>query len=193
MRVTKGLWQHVRTHLERLQTDYLDCYLLHSRSAFPLSETIKAFEQLVDEKKIRSLGLSNFDVEHINAAQQCLQRYSIACNQISYNLYNREMERSILPYCTQQNIAIIGYTPFGVDLEKSQNDKSAQVIHAIAQKHHATFRQIILAFLIRDKNVFTIPKSSKISHTIENAAAGDIVLDKEDLEKIDNAFPLGLV
>lgn len=176
--------------LKRLRTDYLDCYLLHWRGNIPLSETMAALEKLVDDGKARSLGVSNFDVGDLKEADALLSKHKIVCNQVLYNLYERGIERNLIPYCASNNIALVGYTPFGQRKIPASSTKSGAILQAIADKHHATPRQVILAFLVRFEHLFTIPKASQERHTLENARAGDLKLDQDDVDKINEAFPV---
>src|SRR5690348_11444028 len=70
--------------LRRLKTDRLDCYLLHWRGSFPLSETVAAFEELIGAGKIRSWGVSNFDVDDLEELRAVAGEGRIACNQVLY-------------------------------------------------------------------------------------------------------------
>jgi diketogulonate reductase-like aldo/keto reductase len=183
----RGTIRACEASLQRMGLEYLDCYLLHWRGGEDLAETMRALEQLVADGKIRELGVSNFEVEDLEEAQAALTREKIACNQILYHLGERTIETHELPYCRQHGIAVVAYTPFG---RGDWTDRSgARVLDEIARKHRATPRQVILAFLTRDPAVFTIPKASRVVHTEENAAAGDLRLDAPDLAKIDAAFP----
>ena len=171
-----------------MQVDYLDCYLLHWRGSVPLGETMRALEQLVRDGKIRALGVSNFDVDDLEEAQAALEHERIACNQVLYHLGERTVEEHELPYCREHDIAIVGYTPFG---RGDWTDRpGAHALEAIARKHGATPHQVILAFLTREPGTFAIPKASTVAHAEENAAAGDLRLDDEDVAAIDEAFPL---
>jgi diketogulonate reductase-like aldo/keto reductase len=174
--------------LQRLGCDYLDCFLLHWRGGIPLAETMRAMEQLVADGKIRSLGVSNFDVDDLREAQALLEREPLACNQVLYHLNERTIEAHELPHCRATGVAIVGYTPFGRGDYEDQPGNAA--LERIAGKHGATARQVILAFLTRDPIAFAIPKAARVAHVAENAAAGDLVLDAEDIAAIDEAFPV---
>ncbi|HEX3462650.1 MAG TPA: aldo/keto reductase [Candidatus Elarobacter sp.] len=174
--------------LKRMRVDYFDCYLLHWRGSIPLGETMRALEQLVRDGKTRSLGVSNFDVQDLEEAQVALEREPIACNQVLYHLGERTIEEHEFPYCREQEIAIVAYTPFG---RGDWTDRpGAHVLDEIARKHGATARQVILAFLTRDPIAFTIPKAATVPHVEENAGAGDLRLDEDDVAAIDRAFPV---
>jgi len=174
--------------LRRLGVDYLDCFLLHWRGNLPLAETMRALETLVADGKIRSLGVSNFDVADLEEARGALEREPLACNQVLYHLGERTIEEHELAYCRAHAIALVGYTPFG---RGDWADRAGRrVLDEIARKHGATARQVTLAFLIRDRDVFVIPKAAQIAHTEENAAAADLRLDAGDVAAIDRAFPV---
>jgi diketogulonate reductase-like aldo/keto reductase len=97
--------------LKRLKTDWLDMYLLHWPGAHPIRETMRAMEKLVAEGLIRLIGVSNFDVEELKAAEKALRNEPMACDQVLYHLGYRGIERRLLPYCTKRKIAVVGYAP----------------------------------------------------------------------------------
>jgi diketogulonate reductase-like aldo/keto reductase len=175
--------------LSRLKVDYLDCYLLHWRGSHPVGETMKAMAELVAQGKIRSLGVSNFDVEDLEEAQSHLGKDQLACNQVLYHLEERGIERALIPYCQKRSIALVGYTPFGQRRLPADDTESGAVLKAVAKRHDATMRQVLLAFLVRLEGTFTIPKASNPDHVRENALAGDLVLSEQDIKQIDAAFP----
>jgi diketogulonate reductase-like aldo/keto reductase len=174
--------------LQRLKTDYLDCYLLHWRGGVALRETMRAFEQLVADGKIRSLGVSNFAVEDLRDAQASLERERIACNQVLYHLGERSIEAHEIPYCRDAGIAVVAYTPFG---RGDWTDASgARDLAAIARAHDVTPHAVILAFLTRADGTFAIPKASTVAHVHDNAAAGALRLTADEIATIDRAFPV---
>jgi diketogulonate reductase-like aldo/keto reductase len=172
--------------LKRLKTDRLDCYLLHWRGSYPLAETVAAFEQLAAAGKIRSWGVSNFDVDDLDEMLAVAGEGKIACNQVLYHLKERAIEHAVVPWCKQHAVAVVAYSPFGHDEFPQPNSKGGGVLHRVAQAHGASPRQVALAFLTRDPELFAIPKASSAAHAADNAAAGDLVLSRDEL-----AFPLG--
>jgi diketogulonate reductase-like aldo/keto reductase len=176
--------------LSRLGTDHLDCYLLHWPGRHPLEGTIGAFEQLVREGKIRSWGVSNFDVDELQEALEIAGPRRMACNQVLYNLKARDIEDRVLPWCVEHEVAVVGYSPFGSGDFPSPQSRGGKLLAEIARAHRATPHQISLAFLIRDPHVFTIPKSVKVSRVRENAAAADLRLTAEEIARIEQVFPL---
>jgi diketogulonate reductase-like aldo/keto reductase len=177
--------------LQRLKTDRLDCYLLHWRGSHPLSETVAAFEQLVDAGKIRSWGVSNFDADDLDEMLDVAGEGKIACNQVLYHLRERAIEHAVIPWCEAHGTAVVAYSPFGHDDFPQAQSKSGEVLQAIAKSHGASPRQIALAFLTRRPSVFAIPKASSQEHAADNAAAGGLALSRDDIAVLDKAFPRG--
>jgi diketogulonate reductase-like aldo/keto reductase len=187
----KGTVAACECSLARLRTDRLDCYLLHWRGRHPLEETIAAFEQLKRDGKLLSWGVSNFDVPDLEQAWRLAGAGAIACNQVLYHLAERAIEHAVLPWCEQRGIAVVGYSPFGHGEFPGPRTAGGRVLQEIAASHGATPRQVALRFLVRRQPLFTIPKASHPDHTAENAGAGDLYLTDAEIERIDQAFPLG--
>jgi diketogulonate reductase-like aldo/keto reductase len=177
--------------LKRLKTDRLDCYLLHWRGSFPLAETVEAFEQLVRSGKIRSWGVSNFDADDLDELLDVAGEGRIACNQVLYHLQERAIEHAVIPWCARHGVAVVAYSPFGHDDFPDAQSKGGAVLQTIAKRHGASMRQVALAFLTREANLFAIPKASRAEHVAENAAAGDLVLSADEMSLLDQAFPRG--
>jgi len=177
--------------LARLKTDRLDCYLLHWRGACPLAETVAAFEQLVSAGKIRSWGVSNFDAGDLGEMLAVAGQGRIACNQVLYHLSERAIEHSVIPWCEQHGVAVVAYSPFGHNDFPQPRSKAGRALQAIAEAHGASVRQVALAFLTRAPSVFAIPKASTPEHAADNAAAGKLMLGKDEIAALDHAFPRG--
>jgi diketogulonate reductase-like aldo/keto reductase len=187
----KGTLRSCDAFLKRLQTDYLDAYLIHWWSgSHPIAETMRAMEALVAAGKIRYIGVSNFDVDRLKEAQKALTQEKIVCNQVLYHLRSRGIERRLLPYCESQSIAVVGYSPYGQGDFPSPNSKQGRALAAIADRHGKTPRQVALNFLTRLPGLFTIPKASSLDHVRENAGGQGWSLTPEDLSLIDEAFPV---
>jgi diketogulonate reductase-like aldo/keto reductase len=176
--------------LARLKTDRLDCYLLHWRGSVPLDETIAAFETLAGQGKIRSWGVSNFDVDDLEDALAIAGEGRIACNQVLYHLGERAIEHAVTPWCEAHGVTVVAYSPFGSGGFPGAGSSGGRVLADIAEELGASARQVALAFLMRRPAVVTIPKASQAAHALDNAAAGDLTLSKDQIERIDRAFPL---
>ena len=178
--------------LARLRTDRLDCYLLHWRGAYPLEETIAAFDTLVRDGKILSWGVSNFDVADLDEVAAIAGAGHPACNQVLYHLQERAIEHAVLPWCQRHGTAVVAYTPFGQSRTAfDARTEQGRVLDEIAKAHGATARQVALRFLLRHPEVFVIPKASRMAHVAENAGAATLELSADELAGIDTAFPRG--
>ncbi|HUM10424.1 MAG TPA: aldo/keto reductase [Myxococcaceae bacterium] len=176
--------------LRRLGTDHLDCYLLHWPGPHPLEETFAGFEQLVRDGKIRHWGVSNFDVDNLEDALDVAGPRRIACNQVLYHLRARDIEDRVLPWCVEDEVAVVGYSPFGSGDFPPPQSRGGKVLGEVARAHGVSPHQVALAFLIRDPHVFAIPKSAKVSRVRENATAANLRLTAQEIARIEEAFPL---
>ncbi|PVZ96338.1 oxidoreductase [Amnibacterium flavum] len=177
--------------LTRLGTDRLDCYLLHWRGSYPLEETFAGFEQLREQGKIRSWGVSNFDVDDLEEAWRSGGEGRLACNQVLYHLKERAIEHAVLPWCERRGVAVVAYSPFGHDDFPGPRTPGGRVLEEIAADHGASARQVALRFLVRRPGVFAIPKASTAAHADENAGAGSLRLSAAECDRISAAFPRG--
>jgi diketogulonate reductase-like aldo/keto reductase len=177
--------------LKRLKTDRLDCYLLHWRGSYPLSETVAAFDELVSAGKIRAWGVSNFDADDLDEMLDVAGEGKIACNQVLYHLQERAIEHAVIPWCEAHGTAVVAYSPFGHNDFPDPGSKGGKTLQKIAQAHGAAPRQVALAFLTRRSSVFAIPKASTAEHAADNAAAGELSLSQDEIAALDNAFPRG--
>ncbi len=182
----KGVAAACERSLRRLRTDYLDCYLLHWRGSNDLAETMEALEALVEAGKIRSLGVSNLDPWDLREAAAALRKAPIACDQVLYNLQERTPEAHELPWCRENGAAFVAYTPLA-RLPAAQGEAT---LIDIARRYVATPEAIALAFLVRDRCSFAIPKANTIAHVEANARAVEIELTPDECEAIDRAYPV---
>lgn len=187
----QGVVRACERSLKALGTDHLDCYLLHWRGGVPLAETFRAFEDLQAAGKIRSFGVSNFDVDDLEEAWGLLGPGKLACNQVLYHLQERAIEHSVIPWCQAHQVAVVAYSPFGHDDFPDPHTPQGKVLQQIAQTHGATPRQVALAFLTRIEGLFTIPKASSAAHARENAGADEVTLTPAQLAQLDAAFARG--
>lgn len=174
--------------LKRLGIDCLDLYLLHWPGSHPIGETMRGLESLARDRMTRCIGVSNFDVNELREAQAALRNEPLACNQVLYHLGDRGIERRLIPYCREQGIAVMGYSPFGHRSFPKPRSRGGMALAGVAERNGKTVRQVVLAFLTRD-GVFAIPKSGNPEHVRENAGALGLALTAEDTAEIDQAFP----
>ncbi|MDY8110528.1 aldo/keto reductase [Fulvimarina sp. 2208YS6-2-32] len=171
--------------LERLGTDRLDLYLLHWSGSEPVSETVRAFERLKEDGKIRNWGVSNLDRNDIETGFDLDDGLAPVINQLYYSLEERGIEFRFLDWMRSRGIGVMAYTPLG----ESGTLRTNPVLGEIAARHGATPAQIALAFALRQPSLCTLVKASSPEHVRENAGAADIALTSADLRALDAAFP----
>ncbi len=179
--------------LRRLKTSYIDLYQIHwPNPVYPIEDTMKAMERLVDEGIVRFVGVSNFSVEEFEEAQHYLPNYKIVSNQVLYSLNSRSVENDMLLYCGRNNITILAYTPLDsgrLCVESQQRvPRKYGVLMEIASRLSKTPAQVALNWCIKHKNVVAIPKSDSVERTIENCNASGWYLSDEDMELLDSVF-----
>jgi diketogulonate reductase-like aldo/keto reductase len=174
--------------LRRLKTDFIDLYQIHwPNPKIPISETMLAMERLIDEGKIRYVGMSNFSLKELKEAESLLDKNKMVSIQVEYNLFDRSIESNILPYCEGNGITTIAYSP--LDHGKIVcGERKHKVLQAIAEKYNKTMAQITLKWLIAHPTVITIPKATNPEHIKENASSADFELAEEDFEEIFQIF-----
>lgn len=171
--------------LKRLGTDRIDLYLLHWRGGHPLSETVEGFERLRETGKIRFWGVSNLDLSEMEEIAALPDGAHCATDQVLYNAETRGIEFDLLPWCRARHMPIMAYSPVG------QGGKllRSPALTAVARRHRVTPAQVAIAWTLRDDDVISIPKASDPEHVRQNAAAGELVLGKDDLAEIDTRHP----
>lgn len=187
----QGTIKHCEQTLRRLRTDHLDCYLLHWPGSHPLQDTIAALEALVQSGKTRAWGVSNFDEDELQSALEIAGPGRIACNQVLYHLEERSIEHAVVPWCEANDVAVVGYTPYGQHRQFPPRGPGGAALSEVAQRLGATARQVALAFLTRRSSLFAIPKSTNPEHLRENAGGARLELSAADIAAIERAFPLG--
>ncbi len=171
--------------LQRLKTDYIDLYQIHwPNLTIPIGETIRAMEDLVDSGKVRYIGVCNFSKREMRAAQLALGKHKIMSNQVEYNLFDRFIEGSVLPYCQSEQAIVIAYSPLDRG-RTTDGDARKKLLADLAIKYQRTPSQIALNWLTSQRSVVVIPKSVNLEHIRQNAAAVDFNLETEDKALID--------
>lgn len=184
-----GLVSACEASLQRLGTDYLDLYLLHWRGNYSLQETVSGMEKLIAQGKIRHWGVSNLDYDDMQELWQAEGGQACAADQVLYHLASRGIEYDLLPWCQQQAMPVMAYCPLAQAGRLRSGLFANPTVQAIANAHHATVAQVLLAWVIRQKGVMAIPKAATVQHVEENAAALRLTLSAEDMQSLDKIFP----
>lgn len=169
--------------LVRLGLDHIDLYQLHSPSrSVPLAETLGAMEKLVDDGKVRFIGVSNFSVQELEMAQSVMTKHRIVSNQVRYNLADRTIENDLLPYCEKNRITVIAYSPLGRELPRIRDCDPEGIIEAISRETGKTAPQVVLNWCLRNACVVAIPKGNSVEHVRENCGASGWKLNAQQVQ-----------
>lgn len=166
--------------LKRLQTDYIDMYLIHWPSEeIPLDESFRALNELVDKGKIKRIGVSNFDVPLLEKSVKLCET-PLASNQVHYNvLYRKPQENGAIQFCQEHDILITAYSPVKDGVLNNATVKE------IANNVGASPAQVALQWLVQQSHVITIPKSGNAERQQENLAAAEVQLSDNDVQRLD--------
>ncbi|HEU0020274.1 MAG TPA: aldo/keto reductase [Dehalococcoidia bacterium] len=197
--------------LRLLDTGYIDLYQIHwPNPGVPIAETMGAMEELVDAGKVKYIGVSNFSVRELAEAVSVMTRHPIVSNQVLYNLKRRDIEPELLPYCQQNNITVLAYTPLAdgslaVPAATSQEPGSGlrrtagrllgrqrgrDALQSVAADTGHTPAQVALNWCTAKPSVIAIPKSNSVARTEENCGASGWRLTEEHRRLLDEAFPV---
>jgi diketogulonate reductase-like aldo/keto reductase len=171
--------------LKRLGTDHIDLYLLHWRGTVPLAETVAAFESLRRDGKIRQWGVSNFDMDDMQELLGVPDGAGCAANQVLYNPEHRGIEFDLLPFSASHAMPVMAYSAVGQGGLLLRN----AALREVAQRLRATPAQVALAWALRQPGLIAIPKATAPDRVRANAASRDLVLQAEDLARVDAAYP----
>ena len=162
--------------LKKLKLDYLDLYLVHWPVEGKDKDTWRALETHYKEKRVRAIGVSNFQIHHL---QDVIKDAEIKpmINQVEY--HPRLTQKELQAFCKEQGIQMEAWSPL---MQGQLLDN--ETLQAIAEKHGKTTAQVILRWDLQNE-VITIPKSTKEHRIIANADIFNFELTKEDMEKID--------
>ncbi|MGF6952213.1 diketogulonate reductase-like aldo/keto reductase [Neobacillus sp. B4I6] len=164
------------TSLTKLGLDYLDLYLIHWPGKDKYKETWKAFEKLYKEGRVRAIGVSNFQVHHLEDLISSAEIKPMV-NQVEFHPHLTQKE--LLAYCKNEGIQLEAWSPL-----KQGQLLSEPVLEDLAHKYNKSVAQVILRWDLQH-GVVTIPKSIKEHRIIENADIFDFELSTEDMDKID--------
>lgn len=185
----KNIFHSCRQSLKRLETDYLDLYLLHWRGSVPLAETAECMEKLREDGLIRAWGVSNLDLDDMDELAAVPGGKNCVTDQVLYHLGSRGIEFDLLPALQERDISVMAYCPLAQGGSLRRGLLESPAVADTARAHGASPAQVLLAFLLARPGVVPIPRSSKAAHALDNAGAADIRLTKEDLARLDAAFP----
>ncbi len=179
--------------LRLLGTEVIDLYQIHWPDArVPIKETMQAMETLVDRGQVRYIGVSNFSLRELRAAQEAMTKYPIVSNQVLYNLNRREIERDLLPYCQEQQITILAYTPLDdgrlATRSRFRRSQGERVLEQVATETQKTLAQVALNWCTAHPKVIAIPKSNGVERTVENCQASGWRLSPAQMQMLDQAF-----
>jgi aryl-alcohol dehydrogenase-like predicted oxidoreductase len=200
--------------LKNLRTDFIDLYQIHwppgsfGADPVPLEETMRAMNDLKQQGKIRSIGVSNFSRRQLEDAAACGRIDSL---QPPYSLFWRQVESELMPYCVENDITILAYSPmaqglltgkFGPGHQFEGGDHRAknilfqsphyqraqttlQSLRPIAEKNNCSLAQLALAWVIAQPNACAIAGARNADQAVQNAAAAAFELSSDDLAQID--------
>jgi len=200
--------------LRRLKISTIDLYYLHRVDKdTPIEETVGAMARLIEQGKVRYLGLSEASAKTIRRAHAT---YPIAALQSEYSLWTREHEVDIIPTCRELGIGFVAYSPLGRGFLTGQFKKFDDLpaddyrrfsprfqgenfqknldlvrrVEEIAREKKCTASQLALAWVLaQGPDIVPIPGTKRRKYLEENAGADAVALSKEDLRRIDESFP----
>jgi len=185
----EAIRKSVAGSLRRLRTDYIDLYQIHQPNRLiPIVETMGAMERLVEEGKIRFIGVSNFNLGQLQEASRAMRKYPIVSNQLRYNLADRTIEDGLLQYCQGQGITVIAYSPLARDVSRLQDCDPQGILPRIAAECGRSVAQVAINWCICKEGVIAIPKANSLEHMEENCAAGGWRLSADQLRRLDEAI-----
>jgi diketogulonate reductase-like aldo/keto reductase len=173
--------QSCENSLRHLGMDYINLYLIHWPGTWTnFEETFRALNKLVQDGKVRHLGVSNFKLKQLKKVQE-LSETPLLTNQVPYRIPDRTyVQNGVIEYCQQNDILITAYSPV-----KFRMIGVNKTLSEIANAHSATSFQIALAWLVMQPRVITIPMSFQPGHIRENFEAADIELTQEEFQALN--------
>jgi diketogulonate reductase-like aldo/keto reductase len=182
-----ALRRSVDTSMRTMGIDVIDLLQLHEPNpSIPIAETTGAMVELVDAGKIRFIGVSNFSVEQLQAAQKALGQYPIVSNQVRYNLIDRTIEQDLLPYCQANHVTVIAYCPLARGLNRICDCDPSGVINELARTTGKSPAQIVINWCLCKDGVVAIPKGNSTEHILDNCGASDWRLSREQLALLNS-------
>ncbi len=184
-----GRPEHLRSaceaSLRALGTDRIDLYQLHAPDPnVPVSESVGALADLQREGKIRHIGVSNFSLPLLQAAQH---EAVIVSLQNQFSVINQREESELLRYCETEGITYLPWNPVGGRGKAPELDKQNDRLLEVAKSHGTGAHQVALAWLLAlSPAMIPIPGSTKFDHVKANMEAVDLTLTAEEIESLTN-------
>lgn len=206
----------VEASLKRLQSDHIDLYYVHRwDSETPLEETLQTLNNLIQQGKVRYIGASNFaawQLAKANLLADVKGWNAFAAIQSHYHMFERDLEKEIIPYCKSENLAVIPYFPLagGFLTGKYQKGKPApagsrgesneyvqkymtdknysilEILKAFASDHGHKMNELAIAWLLAQPQVASvISGATKLEHVNQNAVASEWDLSQNEIEQIE--------
>lgn len=172
--------------LKRLDTDYVDLYMLHRypEPGTNITDTMRALDELVAQGLIKNIGVCNMTPNRFNEVQKRTKN-KLVVNQVHYNVMVREVEkRGILEQCQNEDTMLVAWG----SVQKGALP-NAPLITELAKKYGKTPTQIAINWLISQQNVVAISKTSSLEHLQENLGALNFTMDTTDIERIGAEYP----
>lgn len=186
-----GIKKSIERSLKALGTDYIDLYQVHwPNPTIPISETMHALNDLIDQGKILYAGVCNYSLDDIKEASKIMSPERFVSIQAEYNLKNRSIEKDLIPYVNSHKKTLFAYSVFN---QGNFNSSASELLNRIADKYFVTAAQIVIAWVISNQVVSVIIRSNSMKHTLDNAAASDVNLSTDDINSINDAFLFNIV
>jgi diketogulonate reductase-like aldo/keto reductase len=180
--------------LKRMDISCIDLYQIHWPAGHvPITETMGAMEQLVDRGMIKYIGISNFSTAETRDALAAMKNHPVVSNQVIYSLNRRGIEHDLVPFCRQNHVTIIAFTPLDSGrLAKraryESNSKGMRALEQIANESGRTLAQVALNWITSKPGTVTIPKSDHVERVEENCGASGWRLSADQRRSLDDAF-----
>lgn len=206
----ESIKKEVDDSLKRLGTDYIDLYQIHwPESTTPIQETFETVAELIKEGKVRHAGVCNYNVEQMKEAEKSVR---LASNQVPFSMVKRDIEDEVVPYCIENNKAILAYSPLerglltgkmkpGQKFEEgdhratnpsftdesiSRTNTFLDKVRPLAEKKDATLAQLVLKWTIERPGItIALAGARNAKQSVQNAKAANLELSREEIDFIN--------
>ncbi|GAB3303942.1 aldo/keto reductase [Hymenobacter tenuis] len=205
----ESIMKECEDSLRRLGTDYIDLYQIHWPDiTTPIADTMEAVQRLVEQGKVRAIGVSNYSVEQMQEAEQVVK---LASNQVPYSMVRRDIEKDVVPYCLEHNKAILAYSPLQLGLltgkiKPGQHFDASDLrwghplftpefvtrvnafldkIRPMAETKNATLGQLVLRWTLAQPGIsVALVGARNAEQAVQNAHAIDVQLSPQEVDFI---------